>query len=346
MDHISPVILCGGNGARLWPRSRASKPKPFLQLVGPDTPFEQTLMRFSKKKCFAPPVIVTGARHMEHACGPAANKLSAQVIVEPCPKNTAAAIALAACRLPRDAMMLVCPSDHHIADVPAFVETATRAAEIAREGWLVCFSIVARSAETRFGYLRRGGPIGHGAYRVEEFIEKPDAVRARAFTHSPEYSWNAGIFACTAGTFLLELEKRRPVLARTVQNAVDKGAEDEEGRFHPDVMQYASVKAESVDYAVMESTDRAAMIEADIGWSDLGDWGALHSVRSRDQLGNSVRGPVKLVNCRNVLVETDGPRVSLLGIDDLIVVVDGEDVMITTAKSSHMVVNFFAADEH
>ncbi len=334
MSAIVPVILCGGSGTRLWPKSRAARPKPFLPLTGERTLFEATLDRCADPAHFAAPIVVTGRAHLEHveAQAPAA----AQIIVEPEARNTAAAIALAALRLPAEAVMLVCPSDHHIGDAAAFCAAARAAGELAGEGWLVSFGIEATAPETGFGYLRRGEPIGASGYKLTEFIEKPDRALAERFLAEGGYAWNGGIFAFRAGDFLAELAEHRPALAVAVGEAVAGGRE--EGRlFHPDPAAFARIEGESVDYAVMENTSRAAMVPAEMAWSDIGNWLALHQARPRDAQGNAVSGPAELVDCRNVLVESDGPRVSVIGLADVIVVVDGDEVLVTTAAGAQQV---------
>lgn len=328
MTDIVPVILCGGSGTRLWPRSRAAKPKPFLPLVGETTLFEQTLQRCPAEEGFSPPVIVTGSRHLAHVEAQLSGDSGAAIIVEPAAKNTAAAIALAACRLPDDAVMLVCPSDHHIGNKKAFAEAARTAARLASEGWLVSLGIEAKRPETGFGYLKRGEPIGDGAYRTAQFVEKPDLQRAVQFLADGSYAWNGGIFAFRAGTFMDELSRHRPDIAEAVRTAVASGRE-EGWRFYPDADAFGTIDGESVDYAVMEKTKKAAMVPADIDWSDIGNWDALHEARDSDAQGNSVHGNAELVDCRNVLIDTDGPKVSVIGLEDVIVVVDGNDVMIT-----------------
>lgn len=333
MARITPVILCGGAGSRLWPRSRKSKPKPFLPLIGPETLFEQTLVRCDDRRYFEPPVIVTGAPYLEHARCDLAARRAARIIVEPQPKNTAAAVALAAFRTPADAILLVCPSDHHIANSSAFVETARNAAAVAAEGWLVCIGVDARAPETRFGYLHRGEPLEPHGFRVRQFVEKPDLARAAAYVTSGDFAWNGGIFAIRAGNYISELQRYRPKLAAAVQVAVQQGREEDEV-FHPAPEGFASIEAESIDYAVMENTDRAAMVDAQFGWSDIGNWFALHGARTRDQSGNSVRGPAEVVDCRNVMVDSDGPRVSLIGMEDVIVVVDGDEIIIMSRDSA------------
>ena len=335
-EQIHPVILCGGSGTRLWPRSRITKPKPFLPLVGEDTLFEQTVARCDRNAGFAAPIVVTGTAHLAHVEAQLAGDSQARVIVEPSARNTAAAIALAALRLPADAVMLVCPSDHHIADGAAFQAAARAAAALARQGWLVSFGIEAKSPETGFGYLQQGEAISGSGFKVARFVEKPDRLRAEQFLADGGYAWNGGIFAFRAGTFLDELAAHRPQLAAQVRAAVAKGRE-QGMEFHPDADEFGQITSESVDYAVMENTSRAAMVRANMGWSDIGNWEALHTARSSDASGNTVIGNAELVDCRNVLVDSDGPRVSVIGLDDVVVVVDGNEVLVTTRAGAQLV---------
>jgi len=332
---IHPVILCGGSGTRLWPRSRVAKPKPFLPLVGDSTLFEATLARAAGPG-FAAPVVVTGAAHVPHVEAQLGGRADAQVIVEPSARNTAAAIALAALRLPAEAVMLVCPSDHHIADSAAFRAAALAAADLARQGWLVSFGIEAKAPETGFGYLQRGEAIGDCGFKVARFVEKPDLDRARQFLADGGYAWNGGIFAFGVGTFLAELEMHRPAILAEARAAVAAGRTDGQ-RFHPDPEAFARIESESVDYAVMENTARAAMVPADMGWSDIGNWDALHLALAQDENGNTARGPAELVDCRNVLADSDGPRISVIGLEDVVVVVDGNEVLVTTKAGAQKV---------
>ena len=337
MTKIVPVILCGGSGTRLWPRSRKAMPKPFLPLVGETTLFAATALRCSPDAGFAEPVVVAGAAHVPLVESQLPDAGAGSIIVEPAARNTAAAIALAAARLPAEAIMLVCPSDHHIGNTAAFQAAARAAADLAAQDWLVSFGIEATAPETGFGYLKRGAPIaGSTGFQVERFVEKPDLDRARGFLAAGGYSWNGGIFAFRAGAFLDELSRHRPDIADAVRAAVAAGHEDGD-RFHPDPAIFGAIDGDSVDYAVMEKTARAAMVPVSMDWSDIGNWQALHDALPHDAQGNVVRGQVELKDCRNVHVQTDGPRVSVIGVEGLIIVVDGNDVMITTPAGAQLV---------
>ncbi len=335
MGLIYPVILCGGSGTRLWPSSRKDKPKPFLPLIGERTLFEATLARTADRTRFAEPVIVAGAAHLGHVRAQAAGFAGSRIIVEPMAQNTAAAIGLAAARLPEDAVMLVCPSDHHIADVPAFTAAAAEAATLAAQGWLVALGITPTAPETGFGYIRRGERLGAG-YTVEQFVEKPDFVTASGFLADGRYSWNGGIFVFRAGTYMEELAHHRPDIADPVREAVAQGA-DEGAIFHPEPSAFGRIAGQSVDYAVMEKTDRAAMVPVAMGWSDIGNWHALRDVRKGDGEGNRAAGRVELVDCRNVLAQSDGPRISAIGLQDIAIVVDGDEVLVTTMDGAQKV---------
>ena len=337
MDKIIPVVLCGGNGTRLWPRSRKAKPKPFLPLVGQNTLFEATVLRCTAQAGFAAPIVVTGALHLEHVEAQLPDLAASQIIIEPEGKNTAAAIALAALRMPEDAIMLVCPSDHHIGDAAAFQAAARAAAALAADGWLVSFGIAPTAPETGFGYLEQGEAIaGSPGFRVEKFVEKPDLERARSFLAHGGYAWNGGIFAFRAGSFLAELAAHRPALAAAVREAAATGTADGR-RFHPGAAAFARIDGESVDYAVMENTAHAAMVPAVMAWSDIGNWQALHDAQDQDDAGNAVFGRAELRDCNNVLVRSDGPRVSVIGASNLIIVVDGDEVLVTTANGAQLV---------
>ena len=335
MQQVHPVILCGGSGTRLWPRSRNHRPKPFLPLLGERTLFQQSLDRASAPLRFAPPTIVAGNAHCGHIEEQAEGRPGARLIVEPAARNTAPAIALAAHSLPADAIMLVCPSDHHIAHVGAFLAGVDQAGALAAKDYMVAFGIEPTGPETGYGYIRKGDPLATGN-AVARFVEKPDRATAERFLAEGGYVWNGGIFAFRAGAFLAELEQHRPRMAALIAQAWAERVE-EGWLIHPGAAPFARIDGESIDYAIMENTARAAVVAADMGWSDIGSWDALMAARPSDSDGNRVIGPADLTDCRNVMVDTDRLRVSVVGLEDVIVVVDGDEVLVTSRSGAQSV---------
>ena len=328
---IHPVILCGGSGTRLWPLSRKTMPKPFLPLLSEETLFAQAVRRVAMDDRFAPPMVVAGAAYGDLITAQLGDTPGARLVVEPTAKNTAPAIALAAALLPEDAVILVCPSDHHIADNVAFKAAALAAAELARQDYLVAFGIAADRPETGYGYLERGDPLA-GGYAIRRFVEKPDLATAQAYLASGKFSWNGGIFAFRVGNVLAELAAYRPAMAQLVAEAVADGR-DEGQRFFPAVEPFAAIDGDSIDFAVMENTARAAMVPASMGWSDIGNWAALAEALAdhADADGNVMRGAaVDLAACKGVFALTDGPRVSAVGLEDVCIIVSGNEVLVTT----------------
>ncbi len=341
---IHPVILCGGIGSRLWPLSRKHLPKPFLPLLGGRTLFESAIGRVAHPSDFAAPIIVASADYGPLIEAQLASCPAYRLVVEPAARNTAPAIALAAALLPSDAIMLVCPSDHHIADEAAFRAAALAAARLAAQDYLVCFGITPDHPETGYGYLQRGAPLD-GGYTIERFVEKPDLATAEAYLASGGYSWNGGIFAFRAGHLLAELALHRPALAAQIEQSVADG-NDDGARFYPAPDPFLTITGESIDYAVMENTARAAMVPVDMGWSDIGNFVALHQALSAvpgqaDVHGNVAASAshvqVDMTDCRNVLAISDGPRVSLVGLDDICVVVSKGEVLVTTHAGAQAV---------
>ncbi|MEP3422955.1 MAG: sugar phosphate nucleotidyltransferase [Erythrobacter sp.] len=342
-DHpIHPVILCGGSGTRLWPVSRKTLPKPFLPLIGDTTLFEQAIGRVSGDASdggFAAPIVVAGPQYGS-VIEQQLDGIEHRLIVEPAAKNTAPAIALAAASLDPDDIMLVCPSDHHIADETAFRNAALSAAHLAAQDYLVSFGITPESPETGYGYLRRGEELP-GGHKIARFVEKPDLVRAQTYLESGEYSWNGGIFAFRAGQLIDELTAHRPEMAEAVLASVRQGR-SEGSRFYPSAEVFAGIQGDSIDYAVMENTARAAMVPADMGWSDIGNWAALQDALTAAPVGsdcgtNVRKGAVDLIDCRHVLASTDGPRISAVGVADICIVVSGGEVLVTTRDGAQLV---------
>ncbi len=337
MTVIYPVILCGGSGTRLWPVSRKAMPKPFLPLVSEETLFEQAVRRVAGDDRFAAPLVVAGPAHIDLITAQMGAGEGWRLVVEPCGRNTAPAIALAAALLPPDAVMLVCPSDHHIADPAAFRAAALAAADLARDDYLVSFGIAPDRPETGYGYLQHGAPLA-GGFAIRRFVEKPDLARAQEYLASGDYSWNGGIFAFRAGHLLAELAAHRPEMARLVAQAAAEGQADG-ALFHPASAPFAAIDGDSIDYAVMENTARAAMVPVEMGWSDIGNWAALADALAAgaDDAGNVARGTVDLDQCRGVLAMTDGPRISAVGLEDICIIVSGDEVLVTTRDGAQRV---------
>lgn len=333
MRQIHPVILCGGGGTRLWPVSRKAKPKPFIPLVGEQTLFQEAVGRVAGDPRFAPPIVIAGEAHIPLIEAQIADAKGWQLIVEPIARNTAPAIGLAAALLPEDAIMLVCPSDHHIKDAAAFRHAALTSADLAAQDYLVSFGIAADKPETGYGYLQHGELLS-GGFEIRRFVEKPDLPTAQAYLASGDYSWNGGIFAFRAGKLLAELAEHRPEMARLVAEAVATGRA-EGSRFYPASTPFVAIEGDSIDYAVMENTARAAMVPVTMGWSDIGNWAALADALGD---GNVARGTrVDLDQCRNVLAVSDGPRISAVGLEDVCIVVNGDEVLVTTRSGAQRV---------
>ena len=335
---IHPVILCGGGGTRLWPLSLKARPKPFLPLIGETSLFEQAVGRVAADPRFAEPIIVAGAAHRELIAEQMAGAAH-RLIIEPAARNTAPAIALAAALLDPDNVMLVCPSDHYIADPASFCDAAAAAGALAARDYLTAFGITPESPETGYGYIKRGEAL-EGGFVIDQFVEKPDLERAQSYLASGEYSWNGGIFAFRAGAFLDALKEHRPAMLQGVQDAMERAA-TQGSAIHPEAESFSAIKGESVDYAVMENTARAAMVPASMGWSDIGNWAALHDALadedSRAQSNNVTRGQVDLIDCDGVLVTSDGPRVSAVGLEDVCIIVSGGEVLVTTRDGAQKV---------
>lgn len=335
MSNVTPVILCGGSGSRLWPKSRPAQPKPFQKLVGDKTLFEQTLTR-TQLDGDQGAMVVAGARHLELIEMQSAAGTIREIIIEPDAKNTAPAIALAAARLDSDTIMLVCPSDHHISDENAFREAISKAATLAESGWLVTLGIDPTGPETGFGYVERGEELGQGCYEVSRFVEKPDLMTAQSFVKRGTFSWNSGIFVFKASVFWTELKMHRPEMAERVEMSVAQG-EDRAHQFFPDAGPFEQIASESIDYAVMENAKKVAIIPVSLGWSDIGNWRALHEAQHSDEHGNFSSGPAELVDCKSVFTDSDGPRISVIGLEDIVVVVDGDEVLVTASGQAQKV---------
>jgi mannose-1-phosphate guanylyltransferase/mannose-6-phosphate isomerase len=330
---IHPVILSGGSGTRLWPMSRTLYPKQLLRLLGKESLLQQTVRRVAPGEAFAAPVLVANEEHRfiiaeqlrEIAIEPRA------LLLEPLGRNTAPAAGVAALALldgEAEPLMLVMASDHAIEDVAAFLGAAARAADAARAGALVCLGVTPEYAETGYGYVRRGKPLAaEGAFAVAEFIEKPDAARAQRFVAAGEYFWNSSIFMFPARLYLDELQRLRPDIAARCRQAYAEAQRDADfvrlGK-----AAFAACPADSIDYAVMEKTERAAVVPVAMGWSDVGSWDALWDLSGKDAGGNALLGNVVAEDTRNCYLRSEAGLVAAIGVQDLVVVATGDAVMV------------------
>ena len=325
---IVPVILSGGSGTRLWPLSRAEKPKQFLSLTAAETMLQLTAAR-ARGAGFAAPVVVANAAHADEveAQLAAAGAEPQALVLEPVGRNTAPAIALAALSADPDAALLVMPSDHVIADVDAFHAAIRRALPLVEDGWLVTFGITPDAPETGYGYIQVGEEVAAGVHRVARFVEKPRRDVAEAMLAAGDHAWNGGIFLFRADAFVAALERFAPAMLAAVRASLD-AARREGARVWPDADAFAASPSDSIDYAVMEKADRVAVVPVAMGWSDVGSWDALHAISEGDAQGNVVSGDVVALDAANCLVRAEGVRVAIAGVSDLIVVASGSDVLI------------------
>ncbi|HEX7645629.1 MAG TPA: mannose-1-phosphate guanylyltransferase/mannose-6-phosphate isomerase [Burkholderiaceae bacterium] len=331
---IYPVILAGGSGSRLWPLSREVLPKQLLPLVSDKTMLQETVLRLSGSPDWMPPLVICGNEHRflvaeqlrEIDIAPAG------IVLEPEGRNTAPAAAVAAHFLlkeDKDAVMLVLPADHAITDVPAFQEAIRRAAAAAEWGTLVTFGIVPTSAETGYGYIKRGEAMAglDGCFKVERFVEKPDLAAAESFVASQEYCWNSGMFLFRAADYLQELGSFRPEMVQQCERAFRDAYRDLDF-CRLDEVAFAACPSESIDYAVMESTRRAVVVPSEIGWSDVGSWSALCEVQQADENGNVLRGDVYADGVGNSLIRSESRFVAAIGVQDLVVVETKDAVLV------------------
>jgi len=324
-----PVILSGGSGTRLWPLSRSQYPKQFLPLVTDNTMIQETLLRLNGIEGLQPPIAVCNEEHrfmMAEQLWEIGVKPSA-ILLEPVGKNTAPAVALAALSAASpDDVLLILPADHVIENVAAFQTAAVAARELAGQGYLVTFGIVPGCPETGYGYIKRGTALGV-SFRVGAFVEKPDSATASEYVASGDYFWNSGMFAFTAGSFLAELEKFNPVMLAACREALANAKVDLDFT-RLDKGLFGVCPADSIDYAVMEKTDKAVMIPLDAGWNDVGSWSALWGVTEKDAAGNAVHGDVLAFDSRNSFIHAEHRLVTVVGVDDLIVIETNDAVMV------------------
>ncbi|MEP5569776.1 MAG: mannose-1-phosphate guanylyltransferase/mannose-6-phosphate isomerase [Halioglobus sp.] len=328
---LTPVLLSGGVGSRLWPVSRESHPKQFQPLAGELSMLQETLKRTTGLDESAPVVVCNEEHRFMVAEQLRQVDLEASaLILEPVGRNTAPAVALAALYAVADdpdALLLVLPADHVIQDVEAFVAAVGKAVPLAQQGRLMTFGVVPSSPETGYGYIKCGESLGGDLYGLERFVEKPDAPTAASYLESGSYLWNSGMFLLGAAAYLEELKKHAPEILKCCQDAMQNANRDMDF-VRPEPAMFDACPSDSIDYAVMENTDRGGVVSLDCGWSDVGAWSALWDVSARDEEGNASRGDVILDNCKDSYFYSDSRLVAATGVDGLVVVETADAVLV------------------
>ncbi|MFP6656349.1 MAG: mannose-1-phosphate guanylyltransferase/mannose-6-phosphate isomerase, partial [Myxococcota bacterium] len=324
----------GGSGTRLWPLSRRAYPKQLLPLAGTDTLLQDTAVRVSDDDLFERPLILCNDAHRFIIAEQlrAKERTPLAIVLEPVARNTAPAMTAAALLLSErdpDAIMLVLPSDHIIRDQDRFKEAVQAATQAALRGSLVTFGIVPEKPETGFGYIRRGAELADvaGAFEVAEFVEKPDLARAESFLRSGDYAWNSGMFVFPVRKMLEEMARLQPELVAACRQSCEKASRDltftrlEEKAF-------AAAPSISIDYALMEQTQSAAVVTCDIGWSDVGSWDALWEIGDADEKGNVTLGDVLLHDVENSYIRSEKRLISAVGVRDLVIIETDDAILV------------------
>ena len=336
-SHIIPVIMCGGAGTRLWPASRETMPKQFIQLLGQESTFQATLRRVSDPAVFGKPVIIAGndvrvivAEQLQQL------DMQAEIILEPCRRDSAAAVAVAAETVARRdprGIAFVLAADHVVADPESFVAACTRASAGAAKGYIMTLGITPTAPSTAYGYIRPGRAIeGTECTEVARFVEKPDLSTAKGYV-AEGYLWNSGNFMFLAKTMVGELESYVPEILGAARSALDTASRDLDF-VRLDEKAFGKAPKTSIDYAVTEKTSKAGAVPVDSGWSDVGTRGALWEVCKRDPSGNVVTGHASLVNTRDSLVHSEDMLTGVVGLDNVVVVATKDAVLVTSRERS------------
>lgn len=333
---IIPVIMSGGAGSRLWPLSRQAMPKQLLALVTEKTMAQETVLRVSGPQ-FGAPVFICNALHAAPITAQM-EEIGAKagaIITEPVGRNTAPVAVVAAAHaqtVDPEAFVLLLPADHHVRDPQSFQEAVMAALPAARDGHIITFGISPDRPETGYGYIHLGRELHPRVHAVQTFREKPDADTARAYLEQGDYAWNGGIFLFSPAAFLREIEKFEPEILSCAKEAYDR-AKSNDNIYHLDADIFANCPSISIDYAVMEKTDMAAVVPCDIGWSDIGSFASLQEITC-DGSGNAQTGDIIAVNTTNALIHTDGPLVTTVGLDNVAVIVHEGRVLVANLDAA------------
>jgi len=332
---LTPVILAGGSGTRLWPLSRKLYPKQFLPLVGEETLFQATVSRLGQAEWVDSPIVVCNEEH-RFLVAEQLREIDVQpgaIILEPVGRNTAPAVAAAAEYAKSkggDPLFLVLPADHHIRQVDVLLSTVEGSMDQARAGSLVTFGIVPQRPETGYGYIKKGSKLQTSGQpcSIERFVEKPDLETARSYLEDGSYLWNSGMFMFRSSTYLQELDRFRPDIAAQAGEAFAEGVQDLDF-FRLDRAAFAVCPGESVDYAVMEQTRSGVVVPLDAGWSDVGSWDALWSIADKDPSGNVTVGDVLTQDTEECYIHSTGRLLAVVGLRDHVIVETSDAVMVS-----------------
>ena len=345
---IYPIILSGGAGTRLWPLSVAEHPKQFLPLISDKTMIQETLLRLKGLE-IGTPIISCGEGHrfmVAQQIGEILNQvhndrfasqitdvLKPMILLEPCAKNTAPAIAaacFAALKQDENAVVVVLPSDHSIKKVEVFQSAVIKAAEYAEQGKVVTFGIVPTYPATGYGYIKSGELVEQHVYKLDKFVEKPCLEKAQEYLASGEYSWNSGMFVFKAETFLNELKKYNSEMFELSVKAFENAKCDDDF-IRLSEIDFKQIEGDSIDYAVMEKTDRGMIVKLDAGWDDVGSWSALYDISTKDAELNVIKGNVIALDTTSSYIRGGKRTIATIGLDN-IVVVDSDDSLLIAAK--------------
>ena len=341
---IVPVIMCGGAGTRLWPASRESMPKQFIPLFGPLSSFQTTAQRVAGEHFARLVVVATTDVRFIAAEQLQAIGVEADNVLEPERRDSAAAVAVAACLAARqdpEAVALILAADHLVPDTDAFVAACRAAAEGARAGFIMTLGVEPTEPATGYGYIQPGAGVGEGAVRaVERFVEKPDRQTAVSYMEQG-YLWNSGNFLFRADVMVAELHAFAPAILAAAHAAIHKAGTDLDFiRLDPE--SFAASPKTSIDYAVMERTAKAGVLPVSFAWSDIGTWSAIWEASTQDQAGNALRGEVEVVDTRKSLVHSHDMLTTVVGLDDVVVVATRDAVLVTSRDRSDAVKDLVA----
>ena len=339
--NITPVILSGGSGTRLWPLSRKQYPKQYLPLTGDNTMLQETILRLDGLDSITNPIIICNADHrflVEEQCQQI-NIENPIILLEPVGRNTAPAIAAAALQSIKnsnDAVLLVLSADHVIQDVNAFHQAINTASKQAQKGKLITFGIVPTDANTGYGYIKSSHKNNDGAHKVEQFVEKPDLQTAEKYLEQGNYLWNSGMFMFQANTLINELTTYSPDIVKAINNAVNNATQDLDF-IRLEKQAFESSPSDSIDYALMEKSDKVVVVPLDAQWSDIGSWPALHNISVKDTNGNVIKGDVIAQDTTNTYINANHHMVVTIGVDNLIIVDTPDATLIATQDKAQEV---------